>query len=234
MPHATPYTVVTVVHGDYHECVAGWVSHLRATGCQAQIHLVVLDNKPPLMVDRGVTVEHVHLRDPAWGSGDYVRLKRIHELCASGRTCLQIDLDTCFNVDPTVFAGVPAPFLISRGLGFPAAAVQTWGFSLCTGFYIAKPQALPLLNEWIALEHSRRSLDQEDLNFMLLRRGMRWLHTRSSLVEDAFVVSDDGLIGVLPDRAVTRDPEISSFGAVHNRQMLERHRRQQLVEPSQP
>jgi hypothetical protein len=121
----------------------------------------------------------VDLDDPTWGSGDYVRLKRIRALCASGRTCLQIDLDTYFNVDPTAFAGVPAAFVISRGLGFPAAAVQAWGFSLCTGFYIAKPQALPLLDDWIALERGRRGLDQEDLNHLLLESGVRWQHASS-------------------------------------------------------
>lgn len=127
-------TVVTVVHGDYHAYFAGWIAHLRAAGCRAPVHVIVLDAKEPTFVDPAVTVELVGMSDPAWGDGDYVRLRRVRELCHSGRTCLQVDVDLFFNIDPTVYTRLPQPFIISRGMRFPETAVQAWGFSLCTGF----------------------------------------------------------------------------------------------------
>lgn len=217
-------TVVTVVHGAYHDFAAGWIANLRATGCRAAIHVIVLDTTEPRFDDPALTVERVGLANPVWGDGDYVRLRRIRELCNAGHTCLQIDIDCFFHVDPTIYTGLPQPFVISRGMRFPEMAVRAWGFSLCTGFYIAKPAALPLLDEWLALQPNRRGLDQEDLNLHLVQIGVTWRHAMWPLVTDAFVVSTDERIAVLPDRAVTRDPRFDSFGGVHNQLVLDRHR----------
>lgn len=222
--HDDATTVVTVVHGTYHDCVAGWIDHLRSTGCRATIHVIVLDAKELRLDDPALTVEHIGLADPQWGEGDYVRLRRIRELCEVGRTCLQVDIDCYFHVDPTIYAKLPYPFVISRGLGFPEVAVRAWGFSLCTGFYIAKPAALPLLDAWLALQPGRRGLDQEDLNLHLVQSGVTWRHAVSPLVTDAFVVSTDERIAVLSDRTITRDPRFDSFGGIHNRSVLGLHR----------
>ena len=223
MTARSPSTIVSVVHGVFHDYVEGWLGNLRAVGCTIPVHLIVLDGRHRSFGDPDVSIEYVDVDDPAWGSGDYVRLRRIHEWCRSGRTCLQIDVDTYFNVDPARFAGLPYGFIISRGMRFPEAAVRSWGFSLCTGFYIAKPEALPLLSDWIGQEKLRRGLDQEDLNLRLLETGVRWKHAMCNIVMDAFVVSEDHRICVLPDRAITRDPDFRSFGAVHNRVVLQRH-----------
>jgi hypothetical protein len=212
--HDDATVIVTVVHGTYHDYVAGWVTHLRATGCRAAIHVIVLDATEPCFDDQALTVECIGHANPQWGEGDYVRLHRIRELCNVGRTCLQVDIDCYFHIDPTTYAALPYPFVISRGLGFPEVAVKVWGFSLCTGFYIAKPTALPL---------DRRGLDQEDLNLYLLQAGVIWRHAVSPLVTDAFVVSTDERIAVLPDRAITRDPRFDSFGGIHNRSVLGLH-----------
>lgn len=222
--HDDATTIVTVVHGGtYHECVAGWIAHLRATGCSAAIHVIVLDATEPRFDDQALTVECIGLSNPQWGEGDYVRLRRIRELCNLGRTCLQVDIDCYFHIDPTTYAALPYPFVISRGLGFPEVAVKTWGFSLCTGFYIAKPTALPLLDAWLALQQYGRGLDQEDLNLHLLQAGVIWRHAVSPLVIDAFVVSTDERIAVLSDRAITRDVRFESFGGIHNRLVLGLH-----------
>lgn len=217
-------TVVIVVHGTYHDFAAGWIANLRSTGCRAAIHVIVLDTTEARFDDQALTVERVGLADPKWGDGDYVRLHRIRELCNAGRTCLQIDIDCFFHVDPTIYAALPQPFVISRGMGFPEITVQAWGFSLCTGFYIAKPAALPLLDKWLMLQPSPRGFDQEDLNLHLVQVGMTWRHAMSPLVTDAFVVSDDEQIAVLPDRAVTRDPRLDSFDGIHNRSVLNLYR----------
>jgi len=217
-------TVVTVVHGTHHDCVAGWIAHLRATGCRAALHVIVLDATEPRFDDPALTVERIGLANPQWGEGDYVRLRRIRELCNAGRTCLQVDLDCYFHVDPTTYAALPYPFVISRGLGFPDVALKAWGFSLCTGFYIAKPAAMPLLDAWLALQPGRRGLDQEDLNLHLVQAGVTWRHAVSPLVTDAFVVSTDERIAVLSDRAVTRNPGFDGFGGIHNRSVLGLHR----------
>lgn len=216
--------VVTVVHGTYHAYIAGWVAHLRAAGCMIPIDIIALDSTPLTLEDPEVNVFVLDHPNPVWGTGDYVRLRHIRGLCASGVTCLQIDVDLWFHVDPTRFAALSYPFVISRGLGYPPEAVREWGFSLCTGFYIAKPQALPLLDIWLDLEGGRRSLDQEDLNLHLLQSRISWQHAVSPLVEDAFVTSSDGHICVLSDRAITRDPRFESFGGIHSRAVLERHR----------
>ena len=223
MSSRLPAMVVSILHGAFHDYVQGWIGNLRALGCELPIHLIVLDGREPSIKDAAVSVEHVTTANPTWGSGDYVRLRKIHDLCRSGRTCLQIDIDTWFNVDPAAFADLPYGFIISRGLKFPEDAVRSWGFSLCTGFYIAKPEALPLLSAWMGQEKRRRGLDQEDLNLWLLETGVRWKHAMSERLWDAFVVSEDGNVCVLPDRAITRDPDFRSFGGIHNRVVLERH-----------
>lgn len=82
---------------------------------------------------------------------------------------------------------------------------------------------MPLLDEWLALEGLGRSLDQEALNLHLLRTGASWQHAVSPLVTDAFVVSADGQIAVLSDRAITRDPQVEGFGGIHNKMVLEKH-----------
>jgi hypothetical protein len=223
MSSGSPATIVSVVHGVFHDYVQGWISNLRAVGCNLPIHLIVLDRRERSIADSAVSLEHVKVDNPAWGSGDYVRLRKIHEFCRAGRTCLQIDIDTYFNVDPALFATLPYGFIISRGMRFPQAAVRSWGFSLCTGFYIAKPEALPLIDDWLAQEKLRRGLDQEDLNLRLLVRDIQWKHAVSDMLPDAFVVSKDSAVCVLPDRAITRDPHFGSFGGIHNRVVLERH-----------
>lgn len=49
-------TVVTVVFGHYHDCAVGWISNLRATGCRAEIHVIVLDAKERRFDDPALTV----------------------------------------------------------------------------------------------------------------------------------------------------------------------------------
>jgi Nucleotide-diphospho-sugar transferase len=217
--------IVTVVYGEFHKYLGGWLRNVRSTGCDSLIHIIVLDkHKLDLKVDAR-DVEIHRWRTPSLGrwSGDYLRLDLIRDLCAEGHTCLQIDLDTFFNEDPARFCGVDYDFIISRGLGFPEDAIRRWGFSLCTGFYIIKPEARDLLDAWRALRIRDRGLEQESLNMMLLERNVRWCHDRSEWVRDALLVSEERDVCVLPERAVTRDCSFGSFGGVHHPTMLARY-----------
>ena len=216
-------TVVTVVHGRYHAFSAGWIAHLRAAGCRAAIHVIVLDARELAFNDPAVTVERIGLPDPAWGAADYVRLRRIRELCRSGRTCLQIDIDTFFNVDPTVYTGLPesvrdfARHALPGGGGASMGLLAVHRVLHCqTGGTAAARRVART-----AGEPSRSRSGGSKLASAADRRG---------LAACGLAVGDRCIRGLCggPNRRSARPRghprlEIRSFGGVHNVMVLGRH-----------
>ena len=99
-----------------------------------------------------------------WGDGDLSRLEKISSLCANGSVSVHLDLDLALLKDISPILKLPYDFIISRAFAFPKHTVEKIGFVGCTGFYIAKPESLPLLDYWIKEMKRKSQVDQQSLN----------------------------------------------------------------------
>jgi len=159
-----------------------------------------------------------------WGDGDLPRLKKITSLCANGSVCVHMDLDLALlkNISPIIELNYD--FIISRAFAFPKRVVDKLGFVACTGFYIAKPESVPLLTEWIKRMESKSQVDQlalneifENLEWNTIKKAINnveYTHAVSSWNNVSLLVLDSE---VLP-RGMEKQTE-NSFG-VHNPRVL--------------
>lgn len=116
-----------------------------------------------------------------WGDGDLPRLEKVIALCAQGYTCMHLDLDVVLLKEISSIIELPYSFIISRAFGFPKYIVQKIGFVGCTGFYIAKPESLPLLNYWRDEIKSHSQLDQLSINQIFEK--LKW-DTNTFIIND--------------------------------------------------
>lgn len=156
----------------------------------------------------------------AYGAGDSERMRHILARLRQGLTCYQIDLDVRLKRDFRPMADLPYDFIISRAFGMPRDVVDEVGFVGCTGFYVAKPTAAPLLELLLSELGPEGVYDQNLLNWRLRDSGWR----QDSAIIDGFegridVTTYAGVsICVLPAEAILRTPDIEAswFGNHHH------------------
>ncbi len=155
-----------------------------------------------------------------YGAGDSERMRHILARLRQGVTCFQIDLDVRLKLDFRPMADLPYDFIISRAFGVPKEVVEALGFVACTGFYIAKPAAAPLLEPILAELGPLGIYDQNLLNRRL--KDATWHQDRVTLGQfegRIDVCEHDGVsICVLPREAILRTPEMDAswFGNHHH------------------
>lgn len=155
-----------------------------------------------------------------YGAGDSERLRHILTRLEEGVTCYQIDLDVRLKLDFRPMADLPYDFIISRAFGVPKEVVEELGFVGCTGFYVAKPAAAPLLRPLLAELGPVGVYDQHTLN----RRWRTWNWRQDRATMGGFegridVCEHEGVsICVLPAEAILRTPEMDAswFGNHHH------------------
>lgn len=166
-------------------------------------------------------VSTVHHPKPlGYGAGDSERLRHILTRLKEGVTCYQIDLDVRLKRDFRPMADLPYDFIISRAFGVPKEVVEELGFVGCTGFYIAKPEAAPLLEPLLAELGPMGVYDQHTLNRRWRSETWRQDHVKIADFEGRIDVCEhEGVsVCVLPTEAILRTPDMDAswFGNHHH------------------
>jgi hypothetical protein len=219
------HVIVTSCYGSrFWRSARNWAEHLRAFD-QAPIEIIALDKgRLDLPLQRVTTIAAtVGSTPPRYGDGDRFRLERIIGYLREGRTCFQIDLDVRMKRPFKCLAQLPYDFIVSRAFNFPNFAAERFGFVACTGFYVAKPSALPfaeaLLRDINANVYGS-SYDQYVVNAILWGAADNGRHNRDSISLEGRSLDVDTFeavgcrIGVLPRETILRSADFqqATFG----------------------
>ena len=176
---------VSSVYGKvFHQAAYAW--HQRNSkylSDTAKFHLISLDGETNKSLISSVEYSFINIgkdnKSLAWGDGDLVRLEKVASLCESGSISVHLDLDLALLKDISPILKLPYDFIISRAFAFPKRTVEKIGFVGCTGFYIAKPESLPLINYWIKRIKRKSQVDQQSLNEIFM--DLKWSSEKINL-----------------------------------------------------
>jgi hypothetical protein len=217
-----PAVVVTSCYGErFWAAVPSWLARIRSI-TELPVEIVSLDGRT-WKAPHVRTINFTPGRVLEYGSGDRERTEHIVSRLEEGRICLQIDLDVYLKRDVDPIVGLPYDFIVSRAFRFPEDIVARLGFVACTGFYVAKPSALPLLRHLYSRLREGLVLDQAELNACLVES--EWHNETVELLGFqgvADVCECRGVkICVLPKEVIARDDDLeTSWFGNHFRTLL--------------
>jgi len=209
--------IVTSCYGDtYWDFANEWSSHVRAA-TNLPIEIISLDGgrfQGPevssfLLPTSGTEQDP---SDPVT-IRDSERLRHILGRITNGYTCVQIDMDVRVKRDLQPILDLPYDFIMSRAFGMPKPVVKELGFVGCTGFFVAKPGSLQLVNDLLTeLTNSPGAGDQRVINNWFL--GLDWRSEKISIGPFNGTASVCELrsarVCILPQKAISRNDDLAS------------------------
>jgi hypothetical protein len=228
---SAPLRFVSVCYGsEFWAAVPGWARHIRKIS-DAPVDILSLDQQeyrdPAARISTiAIDVGGRH----TWGFGDMARLALIAGHLERGTACVQMDIDVLLKRDVSPLLSLPYDFIVSRASAQPKPIAERMGFVACTGFYIAKPDAIDLCHA--ILSHAENNtydsdLDQIVLNNLLLEAKQQNLWNRRDIAFDHTQLSIDEFecfgcrIAVLPSAVIQRNADLgSSLFGNHHRDLL--------------
>jgi len=132
------FTIISFCYGNKYEYIKPhWINKLR--DININYNLEIIDNDTSAKVDKAKY---------AWW--DIIRMRKCIDLLNTNIMVAHVDMDIILLKDITPLVSLNYDFIISTEIGgnkaFPQNCSEKIGFSVCSGFYIAKPSSLNFLN----------------------------------------------------------------------------------------
>ncbi len=213
--------VIAFANSNYSDVLRNWVASVRQAGVD-NLLIISLDR-----VTEDICAElkvHTYALTPI--SDDFpelmrMRVRMFRDLCQLGVDFVNSDLDAMWMKDPLPYLDkLDGDLLIQQGTVQPPYLHEEWGFTLCSGFFLARASRRMELFFKLMLEDDRG--DQISLNDVLFRDNVTFTATstypvtfRNRIVnmsdEPISGVSDNFSVKVLPhelfQRLVNRSPD---------------------------
>lgn len=133
-------------------------------------------------------VSKINLNYSIYAWWDAIRMTKVVELLEKNETVVHCDLDIIIQKDIKPLIDIDCDFIISQEIGenkaFPENCSSKLGFGVCTGFYIAKPTALPflkdILNNMKNIKYDNTYSDQVTI--------------MNTIVENYFIITTENLL----------------------------------------
>jgi hypothetical protein len=202
-----PLPVVVVSH-PYGLLLDNWIAHVHRLGITRFLVVAMDDAMDARLRGQGMVVARANFD----GSAADFWLRRMlvwRHLIKMGVDVIQSDIDALWFRDPMKTLPVDQPFdlLCTQGTLHPMAAVQRWGFVLCTGLMWIRscPPSVKFFDTFA--DHGQQVLQSDDqavLNNLLADSGLLWekTGTKASPIEFDGVSFDTyprTLWGLIPD-----------------------------------
>lgn len=201
------YYVVTFCHSSKFEMILPhWMNRVSS---------VCKDSK--IVVSRKDDCKNINYGIYAWW--DVMRLTKVIELLRQGETVVHCDLDIIIQKDIKQLIDINSDIIISKEIGgdraFPCNCSDRLGFGVCTGFYIAKPTALPylrrILERMVEIKYDKCYSDQVAIMNSIVDNG--FLSGTENITLDGLayknhtVETEDTKLCVLDFEIIKRDPD---------------------------
>lgn len=150
--------------------------------CQHGIHnylVIALDKSCyKKLRSKGINTELLDLSGDLFSKQNLwvLRIELINKILLSGINVLHTDVDAFWIKNPlNIIYEEKQDLMISRDEGIPKEAVETWGFSMCCGFYFLRSNSTTraFMVDLLAKTHEWKD-DQRAFNYMFLEEQIDW------------------------------------------------------------
>ena len=188
--------IIGAIYGEFVNIFPHWIKRNQKFLQNITINQVILNTPPSILYDASYVnlinkcIRDYGYNDYTWGVTDHIRLIEAIKIVEKGNIAIQLDIDTILFKPLQSIIALDYDFIISRAecgnKAWPHDCSIKVGFGACSGFYIAKKNALDFLKYLLNCMKTRcynSFTDQETIMKIFSNDSVVW-HNKVDIIDD--------------------------------------------------